>query len=705
MEGQQVDLPTMGANNTSVTRVKDLLPFLLHVPATYFHPSKHAKLEGFITDGGYACACPASAGCGYHGKVLSARQFEKHAGAESNNPNGHILLRNGKSLYQLFHDLRHVPAEALAAKFLEFAGVPMTTVPAAEASPASWEPNGIQVDDATAEAPWAPALAASGDVEMLTEDDQEKARLFLLDSNLSPTSSSLGSAAEDNLEDYSNESASNNSISNSNWGASRRRSVRHFRPQGGTETSTTTFNGCPDKGASGLSTGTSKKKKGTEETRNAQNTGDYLGLIPLSSPVTSAQGSRPNCSIDSKYKELKMRDTTLHPLIFKEGGLPDNTLLTYKLKNGEVRRQGYKKGTVIVCNCCNEEYTPSAFENHAGMGERRQPYHNIYTSEGVTLHDIALQLHRLNLNSNGFGNASVSSFSDYPNLTSSGCGKEPSTTSGPIVPLKRTLQERVVQTESCYFCRYGDTEFGKLDPNTIFFCNQCERPCHVRCYNSRDRDVKKVPLEILKEYMCFRFLCCEECQSLRARLEGVEKCEEIAFLRQIRSNICWRLLSKADASRDVKLYMSQAIDIFKDAFVESTDAHSDIFSDMVYGKNGAGEKDFRGMYCVVLTASTHVVSAAILKVRVEQFAELVLIATRSECRKKGYFRLLLKSIEANLRACNVSLLMAPVDPEMAQIWSEKLGFTILSAEEKKSMLESHPLVMFQDLVLVQKPLA
>lgn len=31
-----------------------------------------------------------------------------------------------------------------------------------------------------------------------------------------------------------------------------------------------------------------------------------------------------------------LRDTTLHPLLFKEGGLPDNTLLTYKLKNGEV---------------------------------------------------------------------------------------------------------------------------------------------------------------------------------------------------------------------------------------------------------------------------------------------------------------------------------------------------------------------------------
>ena len=48
---------------------------------------------------------------------------------------------------------------------------------------------------------------------------------------------------------------------------------------------------------------------------------------------------------------------------------------------------------------------------------------------------------------------------------------------------------------------------------------------------------------------------------------------------------------------------------------------------------------------------------------------------------QGYFRLILTSIEANLRACNVSLLTTPVDPEMAQIWSEKLGFTILSAEE------------------------
>ncbi|PWZ55052.1 Increased DNA methylation 1 [Zea mays] len=487
---------------------------------------------------------------------------------------------------------------------------------------------------------------------MMTEDEKEKARLFLPDLRRSPTSSSRGPAVE---EMTSNESVSSNSISNFKWGATNRRSRTQFRGQGDTEISAPALIGSSDKGISGLSAGTSKEKKGTEETRSAQNTGgplslniidgvtsgspvpsavtpNYskhdstdLGLISSSSsPVTSAQRPLPSSSVGSNSRESKKRDTALHPLIFKEAGLPDNTLLTYKLKNGEALLQGYKQGAGIVCNCCNQEVSPSEFEKHAGMGKRRQPYQNIYTSQGLTLHDVALQLHHLNLNSNGFSNASVSSFSDYPNLTSSGCGKEPSV-SGPIVPLKRTLQERVVQTESCYFCGYGHTELGKIDPNMIVFCNQCERPCHVKCYNSR---VVKKKIGIWKQ-------------------------------------------SKLHCRR----------------------------------KNREGEKDFRGMYCVVLTASTHVVSAAILKVRVEHAAELVLIATRSECRKKGYFRLLLESIETNLRACNVSLLMAPVDPEMAQIWSDKLGFTILSADENKSMLESHPLVMFKNLVLVQKPLA
>jgi hypothetical protein len=46
-------------------------------------------------------------------------------------------------------------------------------------------------------------------------------------------------------------------------------------------------------------------------------------------------------------------------------------------------------------------------------------YNNIYTSEGLTLHKLALELQD-GLNSNGFSKANKSGFDDYPNLTSPG---------------------------------------------------------------------------------------------------------------------------------------------------------------------------------------------------------------------------------------------------------------------------------------------
>ncbi|CAD6203127.1 unnamed protein product [Miscanthus lutarioriparius] len=730
----------------NITCVKDLLPFLFHIES-HVLDKQNARLEGFVTDGGYACASPVSACCGYRGKVnqldhmpisfdfehfagsvvlfgtsqgfllrvaqvLSARQFEKHAGAESKNQNGHILLPNGKSLYDLFHKLRDVPAKAFAEEFRAAAGVPMT-VPAAEASsapqgqqagaPASWEPNGVQVDGVTAEPPSAPA-PGRGDVVMLTEE--EKASLCLLGSNRESSSTTEsdtmcgveGPAAEqikdetggdpvmhdvkvrvtetkyqldsdlrdvrgllstgllegfrvtyrkDEVENvglingqgyscgcpqcnYSSnggestktfqlhlndhnaphanftlkESASN-AISNHNWSASKRRSGGQFR-QGGTETSTPTFSGSPGKGVSGLSTGTSEKK-GIEETRNISVClHDFGWEIPNRILLLLMISDRIRKIVSADHDNQQ------------SGKAAGDNAMWSSVSTKDASRS-YKLIGVV------EEFTPSHFEEHAGMGRRQQPYHNIYTSEGLSLHNLALQLQD-RLNSNGFDNASVSSFSDYPNLTSSGCGRQPSTTSGPIVPLKRTLQERVVETESCYFCGYGHTMIGNIDPDTIIFCNQYERPCHVKCYNNRV--VKK------KNTGVFASCAAKNVNRFRARLlEGLENCEEITFLRRIRSKICWRLLSGMDASRDVKLYMPQAIDIFKAAFVESTDEHIDIFSDMVNGKNGDQEKDFQGMYCALLTASKHVVSAAILKVLMEQIAELVLIAIRGECRK------------------------------------------------------------------------
>uniref|UniRef100_A0A0D3FGX0 N-acetyltransferase domain-containing protein n=1 Tax=Oryza barthii TaxID=65489 RepID=A0A0D3FGX0_9ORYZ len=582
---------------------------------------------GRINGQGYSCGCSE---CGYR-NIMNACEFEQHSGESSNNQNNHIFLDSGISLYMVIQGLKYTKLDMLGDVIGKVISLP---------------PNMIQYEK------W----KASFQLEKDYFDDAPS------DPCSTQSSQESNIALTDSLKD-----STSNASSILNWSSFRRRSDRQFK-RGGTETSTPILSRSPEKEISDLSTSTSMKSEETPSENTA-------GL--LTTDVTVIQDPPPDHNVDSNSKDLgqpKVRDNTLHPLLFKEGGLPDYTLLTYKLKNGE--------------------YTPSQFEKHVGMGRRRQPYRSIYTSDGLTLHELALKLQD--------GLSSNVNIDELPTLTS-GSGKEYSTTSRPIiVPLKRTLQERVLTVESCYMCRKPHTVLGVISVDMIVFCNQCERALHVKCYNN-GLQKPKAPLKVLGEYTQFNFMCCEKCQLLRASLhEGLKKREDIAFLRRIRYNICWQLLNGTNMRSDVQ---HQVIEIFKDAFAETAPQDIDDIRNMVNSKDTTGEKDFRGIYCAVLTTSTFVVSAAILKVRTEEVAELVLIATHNECRKKGYFSLLLSLIEAHLKAWNVRLLTAPVDPEMAPIWSDKLGYTILSDEQKHSMLMAHPLVMFANLSLVQKSLA
>ncbi|KAL5218277.1 hypothetical protein ABZP36_018961 [Zizania latifolia] len=654
------------------------------------YKKNEVERTGRIIGQGYSCGCLE---CGYR-NIMNACEFEQHSGESSNNQNNHIFLDSGISLYMVIQGLKYTKLCKLGDVIKKEIGLP---------------PNLVQYER------WKASF-------QLEKDDFDAAPS---DPCSTQSSQELDAALMDSLKE-----STSNASSILNWSSFRRRSYRQFKR--GTEPPTPTLSRSPDKETSGLSTGTSMKS-GTEETPS-ENTADLLNAdgikctyagpvalkstssehdpinmaLPLSNPFTVIQDPPGDHNVDPNSKDLgqpKVRDNSLHPMLFKEGGLPDFTSLTYKLKNGKVLKQGYKLGAGIFCDCCHVEFTPSHFEDHAGMGRRRQPYRSIYTSDGLTLHELALKLQD-GLNSNAITSAVFSIIGELPTLTSSGSGEVSSTTSKPIiVPLKRTLQERVDKVERCYLCGNSHTILGVISVDMIAFCTQCERACHVNCYNI-GLQKPKAPLKVLEEYMQFNFLCCEKCQLLRASLhQGLKKSEEIAFLIRTKSSLCWQLLSGMNMRNDVQQYMHQVIDIFKDAFAETAAQDSDLIQDMVNSKDVSGEKDFRGIYCAVLTTSTLVVSAAILKVRTEEVAELVLIATRNECRKKGYFVLLLRLIEARLKEWNVRLLTAPVDPEMASIWSEKLGYTILSDEQKESLLEAHPLVMFENLSLVQKSLA
>lgn len=74
--------------------------------------SSGEELHGIVKDSGYLCGyqtCNVS-------KVLSAYEFEHHAGCKTKHPNNHIYFDSGKTLYGIVQELRGTPENLLFEK-------------------------------------------------------------------------------------------------------------------------------------------------------------------------------------------------------------------------------------------------------------------------------------------------------------------------------------------------------------------------------------------------------------------------------------------------------------------------------------------------------------------------------------------------------------------------------------------------------------
>ncbi|KAL3627153.1 hypothetical protein CASFOL_028516 [Castilleja foliolosa] len=91
---------------------------------------------------------------------------------------------------------------------------------------------------------------------------------------------------------------------------------------------------------------------------------------------------------------LTRKDLRMHKSVLADDVLPDGAALSYVI-HGEKKLNGFKKDGVIFCTHCNDLVSPSQFENHAGFASRRKPYMSIYTSNGVSLHQLSLELSKI----------------------------------------------------------------------------------------------------------------------------------------------------------------------------------------------------------------------------------------------------------------------------------------------------------------------
>ncbi|OVA19479.1 Pectinesterase [Macleaya cordata] len=450
--------------------------------------------------------------------------------------------------------------------------------------------------------------------------------------------------------------------------------------------------------------------------------------------------------------KITRKDLRLHKLVFEEDGLPDGTELAYYIR-GQKLLEGYKKGSGIFCRCCNSEVSPSQFEAHAGCASRRKPYLNIYTSNGVSLHELSLSLSKGRKFSANYNDDLCGICADFGDLLlCDGCPRafhrdcvgqssipqgdwycpycqnmfqrERSCASNanamaagrvegvdPIEQISKRCIRIVETTETevgggCTLCRCHGFSKSGFGPRTVIICDQCEKEFHVGCL----KDHKMADLEELPKGNWF---CCSDCCRIHTALQkliirGSEKLPDslLTVVKKKREEKClnsdadldvrWRVLCGKTASPDSRLLLSKALAIFHDCFDPIVDSRTgrDLIPTMIYGRNKK-DQDFGGMYCAVLTINSYVVSAGILRIFGQEVAELPLVATHSDYQGQGYFQSLFCCIERLLGFLNVKTLVLPAAGEAEAIWTDRFGFEKMSDDQLSQYRKNYQMTIFQ----------
>ncbi|KAJ6691477.1 ACYL-COA N-ACYLTRANSFERASE WITH RING/FYVE/PHD-TYPE ZINC FINGER DOMAIN-CONTAINING PROTEIN [Salix purpurea] len=484
---------------------------------------------------------------------------------------------------------------------------------------------------------------------------------------------------------------------------------------------------------------------------------------PPPAPESSSDLLKSSPSQSNSQGRLTKKDIRMHKLVFEEEVLPDGTEVGY-YSQGKKLLVGYKKGFGIFCSCCNSEVSPSQFEAHAGWASRRKPYLHIYTSNGVSLHELAISLSKCRRHTTKENDDLCQICRDggkllccdvCPRAFHQECLSLPSIPKGKwyckyclntfekekfvernanaiaagrvagIDPIEQITRRciRIVKTfeaevGGCVFCRGHDFErtFG---PRTVIICDQCEKEFHVGC-------LKEHQMQDLKELPTGKWFCCDGCEKIHSALQklvilGEEKLPD-SSLNYIKKqhvesslesggsdDIRWRLLSKKTDPSDVtESLLSEAVAIFHERFAPITEDKSkrkrddhDFIPSMVKGGNMKGQ-DLGGMYCAVLLVNHVVESAAVIRIFGQELAELPIVATSSKSQGQGYFQTLFTCIEKLLGFLNVKNLVLPAAEEVESIWTNKFGFSAITQDELMEYRKRYQIMVFQGSLMLQK---
>ncbi|CAN6471312.1 unnamed protein product [Victoria cruziana] len=748
-------------------------------PVRYINPGEQKILHGTIKEGGFLCSCSSCNGS----KVVTALDFERHAGCLTKHAYSYIFVPNGMRLYTAVRRLRDAPRNMLDEMVRSITGLAPkdghashcdgkeSIQPPIEELPRFRRKRKMSQhspDDSYVQTRRRRVVPRRfRDNSYIQSDKKCNVRQqYLNNSHIQECKRKVSKHSLDNLcaqTAASTRPSLSIKISGPKLGASTMRLEQTNDPQLSVEQ-------------------TEQKRIKLRFSMKASSPKDSVSICAMQKAETphdacgekspeSIKASDPNdfglkenASIPSMLHSSghtagkKKKDTSLHKLIFMSNGLPDGTELAYYIR-GKKLLEGYKQRNGIVCSCCNAEVSPSQFEAHAGWASRRQPYHYIFTSSGLSLHEICVSLskgQKLTASYNDdlctmCGESGVLLLCDgCPRSFHAGCLEEQkfhdgswhcpyckmkavhgSTTIGGesqtnavsgsnfedkkhiTIRCKRVIKLPTTEVGGCVVCRAHDFSKGKFDERTVMLCDQCEKEFHVGCL----RESGLCDLNALPRGKWFCNGACSDIHSALHRLissgsltppdavSGIigRKFEE-KNLNPAVVNVKWQLLSGRIASPNSRMLLSRAAAIFRDCFDPIIEMSGrDLIPSMVYSRN-IGGREFGGMFCIVLIVNSVVVSAGVLRIFGQEVAELPLVATRRENQGQGYFQSLFSCIGSLLAKLNVKNLVLPAAEGAESIWTKKFGFNKLSDEELRKYTRDLPMMVFQGTSMLAKEL-
>ncbi|XWS41290.1 hypothetical protein CRYUN_Cryun17cG0068300 [Craigia yunnanensis] len=231
-------------------------------------------------------------------------------------------------------------------------------------------------------------------------------------------------------------------------------------------------------------------------------------------------------------------------------------------------------------------------------------------------------------------------------------------------------------------------------------CIQCTRQYHVSCLSEAQHPSPT-------EYPLGSF-CSEACYKLCAQLHqllGISNPITVDGLSWTLMRSLKNVYHFPDMSKPhTWIKLSNVLSVIHECFEPVKDPHTkrDLVRDVVFNSGSKLRRlDFRGFYAMVLHNGDEILSVATVRIHGLKAAEIPLVATPFQYRRRGMCRLLLQELEKLLTQMGIERLVLPAIPQLRETWETSFGFFEMTLSERLQFL-GYPFLAFQGTIMLQK---